>query len=693
MVAMIAVITWHARGLHQAWREKVPGARLHIRIVGLFSIIAALPALLLAIGATASFSRSLDSWFSKRTRAIIDNSITVARTYVEEHGTLIRNDIVNMARDIDDAADGMDGEVKKLQPLLLAQAALRELPVAYIINGSGTPLVKAEDDPKTSYLTPPRDALAQAEAGQVAISLPRNNNRVAAIVKLQRHPGQFLYVARGLSGNVLQHVRLAEQNVDEFERLRASRFGLKLAHGLMYLLTSMTGLLAAIWAGLWFAGRFVAPIRRLIGAAQRVSHGDLNVILPEKRGEGDLRRLSLTFNTMTRELKTQRDALVTANSQLLERRRFMEAVLSGVTAGVIGIDRDGAITLVNRSAERLLDVDGEALIGKRIAEALPAFQPLFEREGEGALKPRRQAQLTLMVGSEERTFAAKATEEHGSDAGSGAVVTFDDITELVSAQRTSAWADVARRIAHEIKNPLTPIILSAERIRRKYGKAITEDRETFDKLTATIERQAGDIKTMVDEFASFARVPKPVIEAGDLRDAVQEPVILFREGTPAIKYDLVMPDAPASGSFDRRLITQAITNLVKNASEAVAAAAELPEMKAIPGWKGRVETRLEVADDRFVIEVIDNGIGLPKQNRSKLLEPYVTTKGHKGTGLGLAIVQKITEQHGGSLTLDDAPPAPDRPRGALVRITLPRTKPQPGEATGPPPGLKAAGIG
>lgn len=676
MLAMIAVIAWHARGLLLAWREKVPGARLHIRIVGLFSIIAALPALLLAIGATASFSRSLDTWFSKRTRAIIDNSMTVARTYLQEHGQLIRNDIVNMARDIDSAADTLGGNRQALQQLLYAQAGLRELPVTYIIDRTGAPLIKAEEDSRTPYVTPPPEAIAQAEAGQVALSLPKLNNRVAAVVKLQRFPGEFLYVARGVSSTVVAHLRQAEQNVDEYERLRASRFGLKLAHGLMYLLTSMTGLLAAIWAGLWFAGRFVAPIRRLIGAAQEVSHGNLNVVLPEKRGEGDLRRLSSTFNTMTRELKTQRDALVTANLQLSDRRRFMEAVLSGVTAGVIGIDGAGRVTLVNRSAEKLLGVSEAELSGKRIRDVLPDFASLLDCDADKPGKPRRQSQLTLTVGAEERTFAATATatQESASQSGGGAVLTFDDITELVSAQRTSAWADVARRIAHEIKNPLTPIILSAERIRRKYGKAIVEDRETFDKLTATIERQAGDIKTMVDEFAAFARVPKPVIEDGDLRDAVQEPVILFRESTPAVSYDLVMPDVPAAGSFDRRLITQAVTNLVKNATEAVTAAAELPETRDAAGWKGRVETRLVMREDRFEIEVIDNGIGLPKQNRSKLLEPYVTTKGNKGTGLGLAIVQKITEQHGGSLTLEDAPPAPDRPRGALVRITLPRAR-------------------
>ena len=684
IAAMIGVISWQVRGLRQAWRERVPGARLHIRIVALFSIIAALPALLLAVGATTSFSRSLDGWFSKRTRAIIDNSVNVARAYLDEHGQVIRTDVVNMGRDLDAAADTVRTHPADLQHLLLAQAGLRDLPVAYIIDKNAIPLVIAVEDNKLPYIAPPPEVIAQATSGQVPLLMPKNNNRVAAVIKLDKYPGQFLYVARGVSPTVVRHLRATEQNVDEFERLRAARFGLKLAHGLMYLMISMTALLAAIWAGMWFAGRFVAPIRRLIAAAQQVSRGNLAVELPERRGEGDLRRLSHTFNTMTRELKTQRDTLVSTNAELSERRRFIEAVLSGVSAGVIGLDKNGTVSLVSRSAETLLATSERDLVGQTLSDKLPAFAAVVAAHCEAVPKdaghkPRAPDQVSLSVGDEERTFAVTVTREAAGGAGR-AVVTFDDITELVSAQRTSAWADVARRIAHEIKNPLTPIILSAERIRRKYGKAITEDRETFDKLTATIERQAGDIKTMVDEFAAFARVPKPVIETGDLREAVQESVILFREGHPAVRYELVMPETPVSGSFDRRLITQAVTNLVKNATEAVESYGETPDAKADKAWRGRVEVRLVAEAQRFLIEVIDTGAGLPKQNRSRLLEPYVTTKGHKGTGLGLAIVQKITEQHGGSLALEDAPEAPDRRRGALVRITLPRAG---GDTAGP----------
>jgi len=666
IAAMIAVIAWQGYGMWRAWRAKLAGARLHVRIVLLFSIIAALPAMLLAVAATTTFSRSLDSWFSIRTRAIINNSLEVAQAYVDEHGQLLRTDVVNMVRDIDAAADKIPERSPEFAQHIIAQAGLRDLPVAYVLDGNGQVVVAALEDKALPFYPVPLYYVKQAEIGQVALFTPTGTSEVSAVAKLSQYPDRYLYVARLLSATVMGYLQRTEQNVDEYNRLRAARGGLKLAHGLIYTMISMTALLAAIWVGLWFASRFVAPIRRLIGAAQEVSRGNLAVELPERRGEGDLRRLSTTFNTMTRELKHQRDALMTANEQLLDRRRFMEAVLSGVSAGVIGLDSQDRITLVSRAASQLLATPEAQLVGRKLADALPMLAPALERRDEPGLKSRGAHEISVVVGDEERTFAVRVTRETAGPGAVGSVMTFDDITELVAAQRTSAWADVARRIAHEIKNPLTPIILSAERIRRKYGKVIVDDRETFDKLTATIERQAGDIKTMVDEFASFARIPKPVMETHDLRDAVTDSVILFRESHANVVYRMKLPDAPLIASFDRRLLTQAVTNLVKNATEAVEGAAE-----AQPGLEGRVDVEVRRGDGVVAIEVIDNGPGLPKHNRSRLLEPYVTTKGHKGTGLGLAIVAKITEQHGGELLLDDAPPAAGRTTGARVTLSLP----------------------
>jgi two-component system nitrogen regulation sensor histidine kinase NtrY len=673
IIAMLAVIGAQAYGLWRAWRSRLAGARVHIRIVLLFTLISALPALMLALAATTTFSRSLDNWFASRTRTIVANSLDVARAYVAEHGQVIRTDIVNMAKDLDDATAPGTTDPSNDQAwrnLVLAQAGLRDLTLVSVIDAKGNVVFSTAMNGGVAYEPPGGDVIAQAEAGHVPLLMPTENSRIAAVTKLTRYPGHYLYGARRVSPRVVGHLTRTEAGVAEYERLLQARGGLKLVHGIMYFMLSLTGVLAAIWVGLWFASQLVAPIRRLIRAAQQVATGDLSVELPLYRGEGDLRRLSNDFNLMTRELHRQR-------SDLDERRRFMEAMLSAVSAGVIGLDAAGIIRIANPSAERLLGIKADDLVGRPITEAIPALGVhCTEAADQVHGKGRAHGQVSMMVGDEERVFAVQMTKEQAQVEGSdqGSVVTFDDITELIAAQRTSAWGDVARRIAHEIKNPLTPIQLSAERIRRKYGRVIHEDRETFDKLTDTIVRQVGDIKTMVDEFAAFARVPQPTFAPQDIKEVVLEPMIQYRESHPGITYETNLPSEAVVIPCDGRLLAQALTNLVKNATEAVqtrAEAADAPE-----GFRGLVRAIVTKSDERVTIEVIDNGPGLPKQNRSRLLEPYVTTKGRKGTGLGLAIVQKIVEQHGGALTLDDAPAGPDgRQAGARITITLPLGRP------------------
>ena len=680
VIAMVAVIAIQAYGIWRAWQKKIAGARLHARIVALFSLITALPALVLALAATTTFSRALDNRFNQQTTSIVQNSLNVAYAYLEEHGQVIRTDIVNMAKDLDGVAGEVGGDPRKFREQLFAQAGLRDLPVAYVIDAKGTVKVAALENDRLPYVAPPEHLIRAAENGQVPLLMPVNTFRVAALAKLQKYPDSYLYVARGVDPKVVTHLRNTEAGVREYERLRQVRGGLKFAHALMYFMISLTALLASIWVGLWFAGRFVAPIRRLIAAAQQVARGNLQVALPIRRGEGDLRRLSQNFNHMTQQLGFQRSELVSANTQLTERRRFMEAVLSGVSAGVIGLDRDGRITLANRSALRLLSREEDELVGRNLADVVPEFAAMLEDAQEH--KNRPQAQLALVIGGEERSFSVRVTHEEQGGEDYGSVITFDDITELVSAQRTSAWADVARRIAHEIKNPLTPIQLSAERLRRKYGKVIVEDREVFERCTETIIRQVGDVTRMVDEFSAFARMPKPDMGEHDIRDVVRAAVLDRHVTTADITFETKVGREPVIVMCDRRLISQAVTNLVKNAQEAVQAYGESPAKE--PGWKGRIETVLRAEPDRVEIEVIDNGPGLPKHNRNRLLEPYVTTKGNKGTGLGLAIVQKSVEQHGGTLSLEDAPPAPDRLHGALVRITLPARRSAPPAVTSQP---------
>jgi two-component system nitrogen regulation sensor histidine kinase NtrY len=456
----------------------------------------------------------------------------------------------------------------------------------------------------------------------------------------------------------------------------------------MYFMISLTALLAAVWVGLWFAGQFVAPIRRLIAAAQQVARGNLKVELPIRRGEGDLRRLSMNFNAMTQELERQRSELVSANTQLNERRRFTEAVLSGVSAGVLGLDRDDRITLASRSATKLLGQEEGDLVGRPLAEAVPEFAAVLH--GEEHKRP--QHHLTLIIAGEERNFSVRVTHEEQGEENYGSVLTFDDVTELVSAQRTSAWADVARRIAHEIKNPLTPIQLSAERLRRKYGPAIKEDPEIFERCTDTIIRQVGDVTRMVDEFSAFARMPKAQMEDQDIRDVVRAAVLDRHMTTADVTFETKVGSEPIIVSCDRRLVSQAVSNLVKNAQEALQTYSEGTTKE--PDWRGRIETVVRRNGDRVDIEVIDNGPGLPKHNRNRLLEPYVTTKGNKGTGLGLAIVLKSVEQHGGTLSLEDAPPAPGRSHGALIRISLPmrRTPAQKTSREQPVPAAASSGA-
>jgi two-component system, NtrC family, nitrogen regulation sensor histidine kinase NtrY len=696
VIAMVAVIAAQMFGLWRAWRKKVAGARLHARIVALFSLIAALPALLLAIAATTTFSRALDSWFNQQTLAIVQNSLQVANAYLLEHGQVIRTDIVNMARDLDDAAALVGGDTDKFRELMIGQASLRDLPAAYVIDSKGAVKVAVLEDNRIPYVPPPAHLIRAAEAGQVPLLMPfklqgledegitygllpqhlvrdAQRGRVAALTKLRNYPDSYLYVARGVDPAVVRHLRQTNEGVAAYEELKQARGGLQLAHGLMYFMISLTALLAAIWVGLWFAGLFVAPIRRLISAAQEVARGNLKVELPIRRGEGDLRRLSINFNAMTQELERQRTDLMSANSQLTQRRQFMEAVLAGVSAGVLGLDGQGRITLASRSAQRLLGREEGELVGRELAEAVPEFVPLLTARGDGT-QAKAQQQVTLVINGDERNFAVRLTGQSPGEEGHGsAVITFDDVTELVAAQRTSAWADIARRIAHEIKNPLTPIQLSAERIRRKYGKVITEDRETFDRCTETIIRQVGDVTRMVDEFSAFARSPKPQMELHDIREVVRAAVLDRQMAGADIAFDTKLGKEPIIVSCDRRLISQAVTNLVKNAQEAIQSYVESPNKE--PGWSGRIETVVRRKGDHVDIEIIDNGAGLPKHNRNRLLEPYVTTKGNKGTGLGLAIVQKSVEQHNGVLSLEDAPPAPGRTHGALLRITLPVATP------------------
>ncbi|MCC7482084.1 MAG: PAS domain-containing protein [Hyphomicrobiales bacterium] len=482
-----------------------------------------------------------------------------------------------------------------------------------------------------------------------------------ALIKLQSFPTHYFYVYRFISPTVIEQLTKTREAKAEYDRLLNQRTGVQLTFGMMYALVAFVFLLAAMWIGLWFSDRLVAPIVRILDASRRVAQGDFAAKVSTIEGIGDLETLARTFNFMTDQVAQHQDQLLKTNDQLDERRRFTEAMLAGVSAGVIGIDAEEKISLANRSALQLLGAPEGSLLSQPFSTALPEFASLFE-QAKSRPSGFAEGQVEMQIRGRDLSFVARITTESSNDAQHGFVLTFDDITDLVSAQRNSAWADIARRIAHEIKNPLTPIQLSAERLKRKYSKQIHSDRQVFEQCTDTIIRQVGDIGRMVDEFSSFARMPKAAPEPMNLAEVIRDATVLQRVSTSDIDIDVDVSKADFVFLFDRRLITQAVTNLVKNASEAIDGRPLAENLE-----KGHVQVEAGIEHDVPFIRVTDNGVGLPKENRNRLAEPYMTTR-EKGTGLGLAIVKRIMEEHGGRLRLQDAPNG----KGAQVTLEFSR---------------------
>jgi two-component system nitrogen regulation sensor histidine kinase NtrY len=662
MVAvLLGVVVWEVFNVIRAQRKGRAGARLHGRILLLFGIVATVPAILVAVIASVTLDRGLDRFFNQRTRAMIDNAVTVARSYVNEHANSVLKELVLMATDLSRAKELYDADRAQFRNLLTYQAQLRGVSSASLIRSDLTVLEKANLNLGREFLIPQNIVVKEATAKQPIIYVPPSGDHVAAIIPLLGYEDTYLFVARAIEPRVVQYLAQTQDNLLEYRGLEQRRFGVQIAFALMYAVIAMILLLSSVWIGLNFANRLVAPIRRLITAADLVASGNLYVQVPVRQSEGDLANLGESFNKMTSELRAQNSDLIRARDQIDERRRFSEAVLSGVGAGVIGLNAAGNITILNRSAERLLGVTEGEMIGKPALDAIPEINALLR--DAFADNYRVNGTVTMSRGGRERTFNVRVTTEQADETEHGYVITLDDITELVTAQRSSAWADIARRIAHEIKNPLTPIQLSAERLKRKYGKTLIQDREIFEQCTETIIRQVGDIGRMVDEFSSFARMPKPVVETQDLAETIRQAVFLQRVGHQNIKFETELPQGVMTARYDRRLISQALTNILKNAAEAIEA---LPQEERD---SGKIFVRASRKGGTIAIDVIDNGPGLPKENRERLLEPYVTTR-EKGTGLGLAIVGKIFEEHGGSIELNDAPASFANGRGAWIRLTL-----------------------
>jgi len=668
LLAIIGREVWH---IVQARRRGSAGARLHIQIAILFSVIAVVPAVLVAVVASINLDRGLDRLFLIRTRAVMENSVIVSQAYLNEHERSIQAETDFMAADVARAKPQFDQDMDRFRQFFTTQALLRNMPAAMMLRSDRSVIVKADirlppevRDPPL----PPVERLGQIGDAEAVAGMLRDTNYIGGLIKLKGYDDAYLFVARFIDPRVLEQIQRTENSIQEYADLEVRRIGVQAAFALMYTVIALTVLLSAVWSGFAFANRLVAPIRRLIGAANLVSTGNLHVQVPVRRSEGDLSQLGATFNKMTQELRTQRNDIMRARDLVDSRRRFTEAVLAGASAGVIGVDGNGHVSILNRSAEKLIGSGEAQALGHPLEEIVPELKQLIEPARLGGQR-LVQGQTTINRNGRDRTVSVRVTSEQSANPDHGYVVTLDDITELVTAQRTAAWADIARRIAHEIKNPLTPIQLSAERLRRKYGNSIAEDRGVFEQCTDTIVRQVDDIRRMVDEFSRFARMPKPVMMVDDITDTVRQVAFLQRVGNADIDIEVEIAEDPMPARFDRRLISQGLTNIIKNAGEAVAA------VPADQLGRGRIVVSAARTDSEIVIDVIDNGIGLPKENRSRLLEPYVTTR-EKGTGLGLAIVGKILEEHGGRIELRDAAEKFPGQRGAWMRLRFAAEPPE-----------------
>ena len=651
-LALVALLAWQLVKLFITRRAGFAGVKLHTRLVGLFALIAAAPAIIVALFSGVFLFLGIESWFSERQRTVLENAELVANAYLEEHKQVIRTDVVNMGRDVDRFIDRA-GPLLRFDPdglrsTLFLQSVLRNLSGAYVVGSDGQIIGRnrVELSADVKFRPPLGEFIASANLGRAVAETDIEDNLVFGLVQLTGWPDAFLYIVRPVDPLVLSHLAQTTTARSEYEKAEHNRTLIQLYFFVTYLIIALVVLLAAVWLGVWAANRIVQPIGRLIGASERVSEGDLSVRIDVGPGDDEIGSLGRAFNRMTAQLETQRGELIEANRQLDRRRRFTEAVMSGISAGVLALDSRGRITLFNRSAMTLLHAERDEIVGERIEEAVPELAPLVNT---ALLTGESAGQITVNRSGATRTLTARVSREPSVEESRSIVITFDDITDLVSAQRMSAWADIARRIAHEIKNPLTPIQLSAERLRRKYG-ATVNDPEIFEQCTDTIVRQVTDIGRMVDEFSSFARMPQAVMASEQVNEILREATFLQRVANPDITFELIGDDQSIALICDRRLLTQALTNIIKNATEAIAARREQAND---PDYKGHIRLQLIETPDCVCIEVEDNGCGLPREQRHRLAEPYVTTRA-KGTGLGLAIVKKIMEDHRGILLLQDA---------------------------------------
>ncbi len=658
-----------------ARRAQSAGSRLHLRLTGVFTIIALIPTILVAVFATATLNFGLEGWFSGRVSRVVGNSVEAAQAYEGQIRDGLTSDAVALAGFLDESKRTtpllQDGDIRSLlaQGQSQIQRGLRE---AYVIDSAGELKVRGERSYLFDFEKPNLEDIQRAFEGETVVIQDWDNNEFRALLKLNAYVGRYLYVSRNVDGKILNLLDETKETASLYHQLESERGRLLFEFGLIYLGFALIVILAAVWLGLWFAERLSRPVGRLAGAVQRLGAGDFSVRVQEEDGDDEIAMLSRVFNQMTKQMQTQRDALVETNKNTEIRRRLFDSVLTGVTAGVIGLNSKGEIDFMNASALSLLGLVYDQDTSMTLKDAVPEFAGLYDDLISGKARvAQKEIQLTR-AGTGENLLVRIATRHTDNGRLEGYVVTFDDVTNLVSAQRMAAWGDVARRIAHEIKNPLTPIQLSAERLKRKFSDVPGVDVEALEQYTDVIVRQTGDLRRIVDEFSKFARMPEPERRVHDIVKLVKDAVVLQEPALNGITISLNTRHKEIWGNIDSTMISQAVINLIKNAGEAVETYVDNGKSK---GFKGTIKVDIAIENNITTINIADNGNGLP-QNRSRLFEPYVTHR-DKGTGLGLSIVKKIIEEHDGTLQLLDAPvfdaSGDDKHFGALARIRLPMT--------------------
>ncbi|RFP89198.1 PAS domain-containing sensor histidine kinase [Rhodobacteraceae bacterium 63075] len=669
VLVVAALVMQRVARMIAARRSRSAGSRLHLRLTGVFAIMALTPTITVAIFAVLTLNLGLEGWFSDRVRQVVGSSLSAAQAYEGEHrDNLVRN-AQALARFVDIEHAGVpfmrDPDLREV--LTIGQQRFQpDMREAYLIDGTGELKARGDRSYLFNFERPTPDQIETARAEGIAIIQDWDINEFRAIVPLATFPDRLIYVSRDVDGSILNLLSETQENVQLYNQLEADRGQVLFQFALVYFGFAVILILASVWLALWFAERLARPVGRLTGAAQSVGEGNLDTRVIEEDGDDEIAQLSQYFNQMTRQLKAQREALLSNTEQIESRRRLFDSVLTSVTSGVVGLDPEGRVTFVNRSAQRLLDWDNDQS-ALELAVAVPEFGPIFTALARGKREVVQEEVKVTRAGRLENLLVRMSTRRGEEGEIEGYVVAFDDVTDLVSAQRMAAWGDVARRIAHEIKNPLTPIQLSAERIKRKFTRKLAdEDVGTLDELTGVIVRQTTDLRRIVDEFSKFARMPEPERKPEDLGELLKGAVLLQQSGQPDVTIDYEITDAPLHGQFDATMIGQALTNLIKNAGEATQSRAE--EMG--DAFTPRIDVRARREENAAIVTIADNGIGLP-EDVARLFEPYVTTR-DKGTGLGLPIVKKIIEEHGGTLTLEAAPLFEgDDHRGAMARLTLP----------------------